>query len=216
MPEAIVVFPNGLDRGMWCDSRDGQSRPESMLVRDLVPQIDSRYRTIPTREFRAVEGFSVGGYGAARMAFKYGSVFGSATMYAAGPLHEDFLENDPSLQPLAARSRIFREVYGNDAGYYTENSPKALALKVLESLHLRSQPYLRIIVGSLDPLRSKNRELAEMLHGELGIDCAYTEIEGVDHNVRALLSSSKAQTSEFYQAVFSASGKNPPTEGQKD
>ena len=47
-----------------------------MIVKELTPHVDATYRTIARREDRAVEGFSMGGYGAAHLGFKYPEVFG--------------------------------------------------------------------------------------------------------------------------------------------
>ena len=42
---------------------------------ELIPQIDKSMRTIATREGRILEGFSMGGYGAARIGFKHPELF---------------------------------------------------------------------------------------------------------------------------------------------
>jgi endo-1,4-beta-xylanase len=56
------------------------TRVESVLVGDLIPHIDSTYRTIATRRYRAAEGFSMGGFGAAHLGFKYPEIFGAVAM----------------------------------------------------------------------------------------------------------------------------------------
>ncbi|MFC1596366.1 alpha/beta hydrolase [Planctomycetota bacterium] len=79
----IVVMPNGL-RGntMYCDSRDGQYPVETVIINDLIPHVDATYRTVASREGRAVEGFSMGGFGAAHMGFKYPDLFGVVSIAA--------------------------------------------------------------------------------------------------------------------------------------
>lgn len=202
MPEAIVVFPNGLDHGMWCDSADGSQRPESMLIHDLIPFIDSTYRTIPTRQYRAIEGFSMGGYGAGRIGFKHSPLFGAITMYGAGPLQTDFLVVNPRINPLRARQKIFREVYGSDMDYYASNLPSTLALKVLEESHLRNQPRLRIVVGQDDALREYNALLSKKLREDLGLAHAYREIERVGHEAQKIMQACEDGTAEFYTKLF--------------
>jgi enterochelin esterase-like enzyme len=202
MPQSVVVFPNGLDHGMWCDSADGRQKPESMLVEDLIPHIDQSYRTIPSREGRAIEGFSMGGYGAGRIGFKHNSLFGAITMYGAGPLHMDFLKEDPKLQPVRARAKIFRGVYGADADYYIANQPESLALKVLEASHLRSPPDLRIVVGGDDWLKEDNKLLSIKLKESFGLDHDYLEFAGIGHKASELVRAAKDSTIRFYQSVF--------------
>jgi hypothetical protein len=64
-PPCLVVFVNGLVEGMYVDWKDGTAPLETVIVKDLVPHIDGTYRTIATREGRMLDGFSMGGYGAA-------------------------------------------------------------------------------------------------------------------------------------------------------
>lgn len=205
MPESIVVFPNGLDHGMWCDSYNGSRRPESMLISDLIPFIDKTYRTIRSRHHRAIEGFSMGGYGAGRIGFKHNELFGSITMYGAGPLQNDFFVHDPNINPIRARRKVFRDVYGSDMDYYESNLPLTMALKVLESSSIRSQPSLRIVVGNDDPLKRYNEIFSKKLNEELGIDHSYREVAGVGHDGRRIMEECAGETAEFYTKAFSES-----------
>lgn len=106
VPPHVVVFVNGLESGMYCDSKDGRSPVESMIVRDLVPWIDANYRTVARREGRILDGFSMGGYGAARLGFAHVGVFGAVSMAGAGPLQPD-LDEAPRLRRCArGRARV--------------------------------------------------------------------------------------------------------------
>ncbi len=62
-PEMIAVLVNGRGEQFWNDSFDGERPVESVIIKDLIPHIDQTYRTFAKREGRAVEGFSMGGYG---------------------------------------------------------------------------------------------------------------------------------------------------------
>ncbi len=96
VPATIVVLVNGLGNSRWLDSQDGRRPVETVIVRDLIPHIDSSYRTIADRSARAVEGFSMGGFGAAHLGFKYPEVFGVVSTLAASLFdessNEEFLE----------------------------------------------------------------------------------------------------------------------------
>jgi enterochelin esterase-like enzyme len=74
-PPCFVVFVNGFVEGMYDDWKDGSAPIETMIVKELVPHIDATYRTIATREGRLLDGYSMGGYGAARLGFKYHDLF---------------------------------------------------------------------------------------------------------------------------------------------
>lgn len=71
----IIVTPQG-DRGYWLDHANGGPRYGSYVVRDLVSLIDAQYRTIPTRESRAIGGMSMGAHGALQLAMNAPHQFG--------------------------------------------------------------------------------------------------------------------------------------------
>ena len=90
VPPMIVVFVNGLSKRLWTDSKDGRAPIETVFIDELIPRIDESMRTIPNREGRIIEGFSMGGYGAARIGFRHPELFGGISILAAGPLHLEF------------------------------------------------------------------------------------------------------------------------------
>ncbi|MCA9385840.1 S-layer homology domain-containing protein, partial [Candidatus Dojkabacteria bacterium] len=73
--DSIVVFPNGGAGSGYINSSFANS--ESMIINDLIPFIDANYRTIASREGRAIQGFSMGGAGATYLATKYPTYFSS-------------------------------------------------------------------------------------------------------------------------------------------
>ena len=58
---AIMVFPNCGSYSMFCDSMDRKIMGETILIKELIPLIDSTYSTIKSYKGRGVEGFSMGG-----------------------------------------------------------------------------------------------------------------------------------------------------------
>jgi enterochelin esterase-like enzyme len=61
----IVVIPDGWSRwgcGQWVDS-PVTGNYEQYVLHDIIPHIDSTYRTIPDASSRGVFGFSSGGFG---------------------------------------------------------------------------------------------------------------------------------------------------------
>ena len=197
LPEAIVVFPNGLPHGMWCDSKDGKQPVESMLIHDLVPFVDTSYRTVTTRAGRIVEGFSMGGYGAGRLGFKYPNVFGGFSMLGAGPLQLDFSQVSPgnqSIQPV-----IFRDVYGGDMAYFEYQSPWRMAERYGGALPDPTPK--RVVVGKLEYVYPVNVAFSDHLTA-LGIPHQFRAFDGVDHNVMAYFNAMGDSNWVFYNAVF--------------
>ncbi|MCZ8116295.1 alpha/beta hydrolase-fold protein [Silanimonas sp.] len=121
MPPMIVVFPYGLASGMWVDSRGDNSRVESLLIDDLIPHVDACYRTFAAREDRILEGYSMGGYGVARLGLRHPELFAGVLMLAAGPLQRELHETPRAT--AAERAHLMQQVYGDDMGFFREQSP---------------------------------------------------------------------------------------------
>ena len=138
----IVVAVNGLaGNTMYADTRDGQYPLESVIVKDLIPHIDATYRTIAARESRGVNGFSMGGFGAAHLGFKYPDVFAAISIMAP-PLVEPGLKG----LPAQAWGRLFPTAMDSDMEYWKENNPFDLAVK--NAAKLRDRTYIRIVAHS--------------------------------------------------------------------
>jgi len=62
-PACIIIIPDG--KVTWyCNSSDGKDRWEDMFVKELIPFVEKEYRIRAKKEFRAIAGLSMGGYGA--------------------------------------------------------------------------------------------------------------------------------------------------------
>jgi len=199
-PPMLVVFPNGLTSSMWCDSKDGSVPMETVVVKGLVPHIDATFRTVASREGRLIEGFSMGGYGAARLGFKYHDLFGAVSILAGGPLDLEFKGPRATAHP-EEREQILQTVYGGDLEYYRAQSPWVLAEQ--NAAALRGGTLVRHVIGDRDDTFALNRAFHEHLT-RLGIPHAYIVLPGVGHNPKAVLDALGEGNWEFYRSVFSA------------
>ena len=197
-PPCFVVFVNGLPQGMYVDWKDGSTPIESMIVKDLVPHIDATYRTIPTRAGRLLDGFSMGGYGAARLGFAHPELFRAVSMLGAGPLDPDF-ERTPRANPRA-RDGLLERVYG-DRATFREVSPWVLAEQRAD--RLKQDTLLRIAVGDRDETFAMNKEFHEHL-AKLGIQHDWLPLEGVEHDPMKTLRALGDRAWAFYRKAFGA------------
>jgi S-formylglutathione hydrolase FrmB len=62
---------------------DPKAKYEDFVVNDLVRYVDSRYRTVASREGRAVAGISMGAWGAMLLGLKHPQVFGAIGSFSA-------------------------------------------------------------------------------------------------------------------------------------
>ncbi len=83
LPDPIIVFPNG---GL----SQYQGKVEPMIIEELIPYVDKRYRTVDRPQARILSGFSMGGAGAIRLPIRHPHLFGGAASWAGGMWHKDF------------------------------------------------------------------------------------------------------------------------------
>ncbi|KAA3642372.1 MAG: hypothetical protein DWQ07_25400 [Chloroflexi bacterium] len=83
----IIVCPwDPEGDSMWSDSYDGQYTMWTGFTQDIIPYIDANYRTIPERGGRALQGFSMGGFGATMNALRSPELFAALIVWD-GALH---------------------------------------------------------------------------------------------------------------------------------
>ena len=201
MPPVIVAIPQGLNQNRWMDSRDGTKPMESVIIRNFIPHIDASYRTVASREGRAVEGHSMGGLGALHNGFNNPDLFIAVTGNAPGG---GTLEIAP-YDPRSGRIDSFKEVYGSDRDYFIANQPTTLAAKNVAKVKQQS---IRIICGTEDDLFPG----AKFIHDELaklGIEHEWLPVPGSPHNHDQLLQYQTFDTMAFYGKVFGKANARP-------
>lgn len=80
----LVVCPSGFNSWYFDSPVDKKMQMESFITTELVPAIDSLYRTVPDRNGRAITGLSMGGHGALWIAMRHSDMFGSAGSTSGG------------------------------------------------------------------------------------------------------------------------------------
>ena len=190
-PAAIAILVNGRTHSYYCDSPDGRTPVESMIVKDLVPHVDRTYRTRGRARDRALEGYSMGGFGAAHLGLKYPETFGLVTILA-GALHkaEEFAEE---------HSRAYREAFGADKHYFEKNSPWTLAEE--NASKVRGRVRFRVVIGELDPLYRGNRDFYRLLKDER-IDAELLPVKDATHHYESLYKGLGDRAFRFYQEAW--------------
>src|SRR5690349_18218832 len=74
----IIVTPEGGDNWYVDSATVPTDKYESYIIRELIPDVDMRFRTINDRRGRAIAGLSMGGYGALKFAIKNPGTFAFA------------------------------------------------------------------------------------------------------------------------------------------
>lgn len=213
-PEMIVVLVNGRSNSMYCDSFDGRIPVETVIIKDLIPHIDKTYRTITSRKGRAVEGSSMGGFGALHLGFKYPGLFGVVTSLSAAispPEEFKAREKERSTQQVQGRQskkkksrpNLFETTFGGNMDYGRANSPWVLVKQNVGAI--RERTALRMIVGKEDRLLDVNRRFHTHLT-RLEVPHEYTEVEKGRHAYYEVIDKlSDKEIFGFYAKAFSTS-----------
>jgi endo-1,4-beta-xylanase len=184
----IAVLVNGLRDSRWVDSHDGQRPVETVFIRELIPHVDQAYRTTAARGSRMIEGFSMGGFGAARIGFKYPDLFGAVSIMAGALLDDESI--------ATTRPDLFAKNFGASTTYFRANSPWVVVEQ--NAAAIRERTAVRIAVGDQDSLLVRNRNYHDLL-GRLKIEHGYTVLPGVGHDSSKLYDTLGDEGFAFYQ-----------------
>ncbi|MSU50654.1 MAG: hypothetical protein EXS37_16470 [Opitutus sp.] len=199
-PAMIAVLVNGMRDSLYCDSSDGKIPVESVIVRELVPHVDRTYRTLANRRSRAVEGFSMGGFGAPHLGFKYPEVFGVVGMMAG--LYQDV--------ESVVKPEVCEKMFGGDAGRVRPENPAVLLEKNLDAI--RGRTAIRICVGDQDPGLARSHVAHEAME-KLGVPHEFHVVPAVAHNPEKLYQGLGDNAFGFYLKAFAPEAprdSNPP------
>lgn len=199
LPPCIVVSVNGMMHSFYCDSSDGKIPMESVIIKDLIPHVDATYRTLAQREGRVIEGFSMGGCGAAHLGFKYPELFGTVVINAGAMI-------DPSpTHPLNLKNGPMFVVFGEDHERRAAEHPLTLAKKNADKLRAT---HIRIGCGSVDGLLARNKELHELLT-QLGIEHEFEIVPGVAHDSSVYYPKLGTKVFEFHAKSLAVPSEPP-------
>jgi len=174
----IVVMPEGND-GWYTDSATVPSdKYESYILKEAIPDVQKRYRTIETRYGRAVAGLSMGGYGALKFGLKSPDTFIFAGSLSGALAAPTWTEED--LKALKAiRDSVFN-VFGPLASDTRKANDIYEITRGLSTARRAGLPYLYLDCGTEDLLVNFNQQFAVLLR-EKKIPHEYRELPG-DHN----------------------------------
>ena len=122
----IFVAPQGY-RTYYVNDYKGTFLYQDMFVKELVPYIDSLFRTIADRQHRAVMGYSMGGFGALILHLKHSDIFGTAVPLSISIRTDEQYKTEDASGWDDQWGRLFGEpgLKGTDriTEYYKQNSP---------------------------------------------------------------------------------------------
>jgi len=105
-PPMIIIMP---DAGLswYIDNFSGKVKYEDMFFNEFIPYIEKNYRIRSEKEFRAIAGLSMGGFGALIYSFRHSEMFSSCVAMSAG-----IWTNTEIKEKMKSNQYNFLEVYG--------------------------------------------------------------------------------------------------------
>lgn len=127
-PPLVVATP-GARRSLYMDYRDGSERWETFVVSELLPHLHASLDVSPARKDTLVGGWSMGGLGSLRLAFKHPEIFGAVA--ALEPAIEPALTWD-AIGPRVKfwrSNEVYERVFGApvDTAFWAANNPASIA-----------------------------------------------------------------------------------------
>jgi endo-1,4-beta-xylanase len=168
-PPMILVFPSGRQRTFYSDWEATKDLAETTVIKELIPTIDSTYRTIAAGRGRCIEGHSMGGRGATLLALKYPEMFCSLFNQAGNVVRVT------ALYDSTRRDKFPWVMLGGDRARYVDNDPFELLQKNLE--RIRGKLRIQIMCGTADTTHLPSvREFHQALV-ECAVDHTYIEVD---------------------------------------
>jgi S-formylglutathione hydrolase FrmB len=180
----IIVTPDARNSWYVNSATVPGDRFEDYIISDLIPEIDSHWRTLASPEHRSIAGLSMGGYGSVLFGLKHPGLFavvGSVSGAFDGPdgiesVMPDLREStDRAYGPAGSATRINNDIYS-----------------LIEKADDKTAPYLFLECGSQDPLLSSNRKFVKDLSSK-NVRYEYHEYPGAhswdfwDHSLPMML-----------------------------
>lgn len=196
----IMVFVNGRSNTFYADAKDGSVKCETTIIRELIPHIDSAFRTIPDRGHRAANGISMGGFGALMLATKHHELFGHATSVIAALVNWDTLSAQQFDQSIP------NKIFGADSVYFNGNYYPPTFVKKNAAILKASGSTFRMADNpgdvSMGPLFAYNVSMRNLLKAN-GIPVEFDSTAGNGH-VADYSGPSGIAILKFHSAAFAA------------
>lgn len=92
IPPMILVMP---DAGVswYINDFEGKVKYEDFFIKEFIPYIESTYRIRAKKQYRAVSGLSMGGFGSLTYAIKYPEMFSSCAAFSAAVYTKEQIVN---------------------------------------------------------------------------------------------------------------------------
>ncbi|HCN28967.1 MAG TPA: hypothetical protein DIT64_09405 [Verrucomicrobiales bacterium] len=185
----IIVFPDGYGDSFWADAVNVVKPAETNIMQEIIPHLEANYRVRPGGNHRVMQGFSMGGFGAAKFATKFPASFACCAVYDGAMLTWTQMQQRHANQTAT--------IFNNSMAAYNDHS--AFHWVVQNAATLRASMPFRDAVGDLV---SENQAWKAALDAQ-SIPSGYVET-GLPHSVGPLFDAQGANMWEFIAEALAA------------
>lgn len=154
----IIITPDAKNSWYANSPVASNAHYEDCIIKDVIPFVDNKYRTIQSKFNRAVVGLSMGGYGAAKFGIKYPGMFFFAGCLSPAIQFPAGME-DSTL--IIRRSKESNESVKRMFGFpRNEKWDENDVFVLLDKSTTKSSPYFYLSVGSQDGIS----EIIDLTH----------------------------------------------------
>jgi S-formylglutathione hydrolase FrmB len=154
----IIVTPEG-DNGWYTDSVSvANDKYESYIIKELIPEIDTKYRTIAGRDNRVIAGLSMGGYGAIKFGLKYPGMFSIVGSFSGALGAASFNETNSG-----AIGKSMTAILGPADSETRRSNDIFSTVRELTPERLKQLPFIYQSCGTEDFLIQNNRDFVALL-----------------------------------------------------
>ncbi|WP_034257606.1 alpha/beta hydrolase [Adhaeribacter aquaticus] len=114
IPPMIIITPDA-KRTYYINDYQGKVRYEDMFVQELIPFIDSKYRTRPEKRYRGISGLSMGGYGALMYSMRHPELFSSCAAFSAAVRTDEEIASMEANRYETGLGKLFGEALQKEA-----------------------------------------------------------------------------------------------------
>lgn len=154
----IIVMPDA-GESWYVNSFDGKERYEDMFFQELIPFIQKTYRARTDKQFRAISGLSMGGYGSFLYSLHHPEYFTACAPLSAAIYTDEIMEKSKG----NSRGQLFDKLYGK--GNLTDHWYRNSVIYLLENQQEKERPdlYYYIDCGDDDTLLHGNNRVHEIM-----------------------------------------------------
>ncbi len=160
--DLIIITPEGHDSWYTDSSGVATDKYESYFIRELISDVDARFRTIKDKRARGVAGLSMGGYGALKYGLKHPELFAFAGSLSGALDPATRADDHPGFAWDILRPSI-NAVFGPRSSQTRITNDLHQMARGLSASQIASLPYLYFDCGLDDGFLTTNRELADIL-----------------------------------------------------